>query len=76
MNYHTDLLKYLMTEMRNIYQEEFNGEVCYVLYGNVYYRNWLHGNNDIDSVGYNALFIFEHIQFFTYEILWHAINDY
>lgn len=80
IDYHKELMAYLMEQMRKIYQEEFIHDDFYVLHGDAYFKNALRGNNEvviIDPVGYNAPFIFEYMPFFTYEILWHSYNkDY
>ena len=75
IDYHHELMSYLMDMMRKIYDEEFIHDPFYVLHGDAYFKNALRGNHEvvvIDPVGYNAPFIFEYMPFFTYEILWHS----
>ena len=80
IDYHKELMTYLMEQMRKIYHDEFINDDFYVLHGDAYFKNSLRGNDEvviIDPVGYNAPFIFEYMPFFTYEILWHSENkDY
>lgn len=74
--HHSDRLDCLMDKMQEVYQKYFDSSECYVLHGDVYFRNALRGGADkiitIDPVGYNAPFIFEYMPFLTYELLWHS----
>lgn len=80
IDYHQELMAYLMDEMRKVYDHYFINDEKYMLHGDAYFKNALRSHDGvviIDPVGYSAPFIFEYMPFFTYEILWHSqSNDY
>ena len=73
--YHTELISYLMDNVREIYRDCFSCETKYLLHGDVYFRNALRdadGIQIIDPFGYKDAYVFEYMPFFTYELLLHS----
>ena len=78
-NYYPQMMRYLLDNAREVYDEHFAGQEKYILHGNIYYKNALKSQDGILAInpaGYVDAFVFEFMPMIAGELFTKNEQDY